>query len=62
VRGFLGEFGWPNTADTSAWNAVGEQLYQLLDRSRVDATYWSAGARWGTGYLLSAYTGTARTS
>lgn len=60
VKGFIGEIGWPNTGDTTSWNAVGTALYQLLDTKNVDATYWAAGARWGTTYLLSAYTGTAQ--
>jgi hypothetical protein len=60
VEGFLGETGWPNNADTASWNAVGEAVYDLLDVHAVGATYWAAGARWGTGYILSAYTGTAQ--
>lgn len=58
VKGFIGEVGWPNNADTSSWNAVGEAIYDLLDTAKMDATYWAAGARWGTSYNLSAYTGT----
>jgi endoglucanase len=57
VRGFIGEIGWPNTADTSSWNAVGESLYDLLDTAAIDVTYWAAGERWGTTYNLSIYTG-----
>lgn len=58
VRGFIGEMGWPNTGDTTGWNTVGEACYDLLDSARIDATYWAAGARWGTSYILSLYTGT----
>jgi putative transposon-encoded protein len=58
VRGFLGEFGWRNDESTSSWNAVGEVLYDLIDAANVSATYWATGEWWGTGYKLSAYTGT----
>lgn len=58
VVGFIGEIGWPNTGDTNSWNAVGEACYDLLDAGHVGATYWAAGARWGTSYGLSIYTGT----
>jgi hypothetical protein len=62
VRLFFGEIGWTNTADTASWNAVGEALYDELDRFSADATYWAAGERWGTGYNLSLYTGTTQTT
>lgn len=58
VSGFIGEIGWPNTADTSSWNAVANALYSHMDAHNLGATYWSAGSRWGTSYNLSAYTGT----
>jgi hypothetical protein len=45
-------------ATVAFWNVVGAALYAALDTAQVDATYWAAGARWGTGYILSAYTGT----
>jgi hypothetical protein len=61
-RGFLGEMGWTNTADTASWNAVGETVYDECDRYAVDVTYWAGGARWGTGYNLSLYTGTTQTT
>lgn len=57
VRGYLGEIGWPNTGDAAEWNAVGDALYDLLDRGGVDASYWATGQQWGTGYALSSYTG-----
>jgi hypothetical protein len=62
VRGLLGEVGWPNTADTDSWNAVGEAIYDECDLHAVDATYWAGGARWGTTYNLSIYTGTDQTT
>jgi hypothetical protein len=57
VRGLLGEIGWPNTADTASWNAVGDALYREANLHAVDVTYWAGGARWGTTYNLSIYTG-----
>jgi len=60
VQGFLGEFGWTNTDDDAAWNATGEAVYDALDAAGVGGTYWAAGARWGDGYNLSAYTGTTQ--
>jgi hypothetical protein len=62
VRGFIGETGWTHTESTSSWNAVGDAVYDELDRYGVDATYWSAGERWGSTYNLSAYTGTTQTT
>jgi hypothetical protein len=62
VRLWFGEIGWTNTADTASWNAVGEALYDELDRFSADATYWAAGERWGTSYNLSLYTGTTQTT
>lgn len=62
VNGFVGEMGWPDNADAASWNAVGEVLYDLFDAARVDVTYWAAGARWGTGYALSAYTGSTQST
>lgn len=57
VKLFVGEIGWTNTADTASWNAVGEAIYDHLDAHQVDVTYWAGGARWGSGYNLSLYTG-----
>lgn len=62
VRGFVGEIGWPDNADAASWNAVGEALYDLCDAAEVDVTYWSAGARWGTAYTLSVYTGATQST
>lgn len=58
VKGFIGEIGWTNNADTASWNAVGEAIYDILDFADVGASYWSAGEWWGTSYKLSVYTGT----
>jgi hypothetical protein len=58
VKGYIGELGWPNNGDTAGWNSVGEALYDLMDANDISCTYWAAGEAWGTGYILSAYTGT----
>jgi endoglucanase len=42
-RGFIGEIGWPSTADQDAWNAVGEACYAAFDAAGLGVTYWSAG-------------------
>jgi aryl-phospho-beta-D-glucosidase BglC (GH1 family) len=47
TRGFLGEFGWPNSvqrpADAAAWNADGELLLSHLDEVGMGATMWTTG-------------------
>jgi endoglucanase len=55
VRGFIGEIGWPQDPN---YNAVGLACYELLNQASVGVTYWATGERWGTGYPISAYTGT----
>lgn len=62
VSGFIGEMGWPNTGDATAWNAAGEAVYGILDAARIGATYWAAGEWYGTGYPLSVYTGSSLTT
>jgi len=58
VRGFVGELGWDNRADTLRWNAVGNALYAAMDAAGVGAAYWAAGQWYGSSYNLSVYTGT----
>jgi endoglucanase len=43
VKGIIGEWGWPNNADTTAWAALGEAYLQRLDSYRIDHAVWSAG-------------------
>lgn len=50
VRGFLGEYGVPNT--DSRWLTVLENLLQALDQAGFDGTYWAAG-EWWNNYALS---------
>jgi hypothetical protein len=65
LRCLIGEIGWPNgtsasafPAEASAWNAVAEAAYEVLDAGGLDVTYWAAGEAWGDGYNLSLYVGT----
>jgi len=57
VAGHVAELGWPNTGDTTNWNAVGEALYDVLDAAGIGSSQWAAGSGYGTSYNLSAYTG-----
>lgn len=50
VRGFLGEFGVPNT--DPRWFTVLDIFLSALDAAGFDATYWAAGEWWGN-YALS---------
>jgi hypothetical protein len=56
VQGYIGEVGWPNTADTAAWNALATKWYADAAAAGVWTTAWSAGEWWGCGYKLSVYT------
>lgn len=53
VKGYVGEVGWNNTADTAAWNALGERWYDLADLAGLDVTYWAAWPL--SGYNLAVY-------
>ena len=50
VRGFLGEFGVPNT--DPRWLTVLDNFLSALDAAGFDAAYWAAGEWWGN-YALS---------
>ncbi len=50
VRGFLGEFGVPDT--DARWLTVLDNFLDSLDRSGMDGLYWAAGEWWGS-YPLS---------
>jgi endoglucanase len=50
VRGFLGEFGVPNT--DPRWLSVLDNFLTSLDLSGMDSLYWAAGEWWGS-YPLS---------
>ncbi len=50
VRGYLGEFGVPNT--DPRWLTVLDNFLLSLDAAGFDATYWAAGEWWGN-YALS---------
>lgn len=42
VRGYVGKVGWPNSADTTLWNALGARWYADADAARLDVTYHAA--------------------
>lgn len=50
VRGYLGEYGIPNT--DARWMTVLDNFLTSLDSAGFDGTYWAAGEWWGT-YPLS---------
>lgn len=50
VRGYLGEYGIPNT--DSRWITVLDGALKALDAAGLDGTYWAAGEWWGD-YPLS---------
>jgi hypothetical protein len=55
VQGYIGEVGWPNNADTAAWNALASKWYADAAAAGLWTTAWSAGEWWGCGYKLSVY-------
>src|SRR5215210_5863261 len=55
AQGYIGEVGWPNNADTAAWNALATKWYADAAAAGLWTTAWSAGEWWGCGYKLSVY-------
>lgn len=55
AQGYIGEVGWPNNADTPAWNALATKWYADAAGAGLWTTAWSAGEWWGCGYKLSVY-------
>jgi hypothetical protein len=55
AKGYIGEVGWPNNADTAAWNALATKWYADAAAAGLWTTAWSAGEWWGCGYKLSVY-------
>jgi hypothetical protein len=55
AKGFIGEAGWPQTADSASWNALAEWWYDDADAASLWVTYWATGEWWGTTYNLAAY-------
>lgn len=62
VKGYLGEFGWPQTKDTHDWNRVADTFYDTCDDAGVIATQWSAGGNWPSTYVLLSYGESTATS
>ena len=49
VKGFIGEYGWPNsavagTSDADSWNTVGDAFLTHLDSVNMGATMWATGS------------------
>lgn len=60
AKGYIGEFGWPwatgtNASDATAWNALAEKWYQVLDANAIWATVWATGEFWSQTYNLLVY-------
>jgi hypothetical protein len=56
VKGYVGEVGWPNNADTASWNALATKWYADAAAAGMWTTAWATGEWWGCGYKLSVYT------
>jgi aryl-phospho-beta-D-glucosidase BglC (GH1 family) len=57
VRGYVGEFGWPDDVrgDAAQWNALAGRWLDAADAAELWGTYWATGEWWGGNYLLAAY-------
>lgn len=55
VKGYVGEVGWPDGTDATAWNNVAENWYRDADAAGLWVTAWATGEWWGTSYPLSVY-------
>ena len=55
AKGYVGEAGWPNTADSAAWNAVADAWYRDADAAGLWTTAWATGEWWPNSYALNTY-------
>ena len=57
VKGYMGEFGWPNdsTADQAKYNALAETYLADMRAAGVTGAAWATGEWWGNTYKLSSY-------
>ena len=51
VKGMVGEYGVPNTADQTNWNTLLTNFLTYLQTNCVMGTYWAGGPAWGTNAL-----------
>ncbi len=51
VKGMVGEYGVPNTADQTNWNTLLTTFLTYLQTNCVMGTYWAGGPAWGTNAL-----------
>lgn len=49
LRGFVGEYGVPNT--DPRWNVVLDKTLQYMKENNINGTYWAAGSRWGDHHM-----------
>jgi len=52
VKGMVGEYGVPNTADQTNWNTMLSNFLAYLQTNCIMGTYWAGGPQWGS-YALS---------
>ncbi|MFN2389164.1 MAG: cellulase family glycosylhydrolase [Actinomycetota bacterium] len=57
VRGFVGEFGWPDdfAGEAAQWNALAQAWYELADRAGLPGVVWATGEWWSPDYPLAVY-------
>lgn len=61
VKGYIGEFGWPEGADHAQWSGVAEAWLSTIRSTDIWTTAWAAGSRWSANYPLRVYTAVAGT-
>lgn len=57
VDGYLGEVGWPRSADNTEWQRIGSAVYAAAQAAGLTVTYWATGEKWSQTYNLLAYNG-----
>lgn len=55
AKGYIGEVGWPATADAAAWDVLARRWYAAAGEAGLHVDAWATGEWWGSSYPLSAY-------
>jgi hypothetical protein len=57
AKGYIGEFGWPNSfpADQDEYNALADIYLADMRAAGVTGAGWATGEWWGTSYHMSSY-------
>jgi hypothetical protein len=55
VKGYIGEAGWPGSADSAAWNALADTWYRDADAAGLWVTQWATGEWWPNAMDLGSY-------